>query len=87
MADQNWLNKLAQMLQTGRPNDAALGQGAAANAAQSLQDRAYRMHVAESQMLGQQPLSMQEFAAQQSRGPRNALAPRMPEQAPKPFQF
>lgn len=59
-----WAEKLASAL-SSTPKPATLGTGAASNAAQAINGRAYQMHVQEAQALGQQPLTPQQFAAQQ----------------------
>jgi hypothetical protein len=45
-----------------------LGTGLARNAANAMMTRPYRMHVEEAKALGREPLSPQDFTAQNSRG-------------------
>ena len=61
-----FLQKLAAALMTRQPNDALLGAGAAANAAQQMMGRPYQLHVQEAQAMGVQPMTPQEFAARNS---------------------
>jgi hypothetical protein len=52
------------------PNDQQknLGTGLARNAANAMMTRPYRMHVEEAKALGREPLTPQDFSAQQTRG-------------------
>lgn len=61
MAD-NRLQQLAALLMPAKP---PLGNGMAQQAAQTMASRPYQLHVQEAQALGQQPLTQEQFMAQQ----------------------
>ena len=73
--DMSKLQQLAAMLRAtppsqpqGMPPQAAqpmLGSGMAQQAAQGMQSQPYRLHVQEAQALGQQPMTPEQFMAQQ----------------------
>ena len=64
MADR--LKQLAALLMpSGTPIAPPMGSGMVQQAAQSMQSRPYQLHVAEAQANGQQPLTPEQFMAQQ----------------------
>lgn len=56
------LKQLAALLMPAKP---PLGNGMVQQAAQSMQGRPYQLHVQEAQALGQQPMTQEQFMAQQ----------------------
>ena len=73
--DMSKLQQLAAMLRAtppsqpqGMPPQAAqpmLGSGMAQQAAQIMQSRPYQLHMQEAQAMGQQPMTPEQFMAQQ----------------------
>jgi hypothetical protein len=61
MADSR-LQQLAALLMPAKP---PMGNGMVQQAAQSMQGRPYQLHVQEAQANGQQPLTPEQFMAQQ----------------------
>lgn len=64
--DLSKLQQLAALLMPKpQPAQSMLGSGMVQQAAQALQSRPYQLHVQEAQAMGQQPLTPEQFAAQQ----------------------
>jgi hypothetical protein len=80
MADQTMLQRIAAAL-IGRPAN----NGVSA-AAQALNNRAYQLHVQEARAMGQQPMTPQQFAAQQAQ-PQQVQQPEQAPAEPAPFRF
>jgi hypothetical protein len=63
MADR--LKQLAALLMPSGTPAAPMGSGMVQQAAQSMQSRPYQLHVQEAQANGQQPMTPEQFMAQQ----------------------
>lgn len=81
MSDQGWLQKFQAMFRTGQLNDAAVGAGSAAQAAQQLSGRGAQVENALAKAMQQQPqLTVEQILELQRMQAQNT-------EQPKPFQF